>query len=92
LPEVLVVGAVVGREAMAEGRWVVEGTVVGVAENRATEEEVREGRMAVMAGASSSENMTALALATVIVWSSDCWRRLEFTSAGITPTIDIPIQ
>ena len=57
MPEVLMVGAVVGREAMAEGRWVVEGTVVGVAENRATEEEVREGRMAVMAGKEVKEEL-----------------------------------
>ena len=34
--------------------------------------------------------MTARALATVMVWRSDCWRRLEFTRAGITPIIDRP--
>ena len=41
---------------------------------------------------SSEEKTTARALATVIVWRRDCWRRLELTSAGITPTMVMPAK
>ena len=41
---------------------------------------------------SSEEKTTARALATVIVWRRDCWRRLELTRAGITPTMVMPAK
>ena len=41
---------------------------------------------------SSEEKTTARAFATVIVWRRDCWRRLELTKAGITPTIVMPVR
>ena len=41
---------------------------------------------------SSEEKTTARAFATVIVWRRDCWRRFEFTKAGITPTIVMPAR